>query len=150
MVKRFKTVLFLLTVITVLGIASEGRAASELNAEVRAHMEGYASEAKKADPGFSGFSAEAGKEFFYGERLHSVKKKLRSCTTCHTKDPSKPGKTTVGKVIDPVSPAVNPERFTSVKKIEKWFRRNCKWVLERECTPREKGDYITYMFSLED
>ena len=31
--------------------------------------------------------------------------------------------------------------------VEKWFKRNCKQVLGRECTPAEKGDFITFMMS---
>lgn len=44
-----------------------------------------------------------------------------------------------------MSPAVNPKRLSDPKKIEKWFLRNCKWTLGRECTPQEKGDYLTYL-----
>lgn len=100
------------------------------------------------DAGVKAFSAEDGKKLFNSKRMHSQKKEERSCTTCHTADPSKQGKTVVGKVIEPISPAVNKERFTDPKKVEKWFKRNCEWVLERECTSKEKGDFITYMMSL--
>lgn len=100
------------------------------------------------DAGVKAFSAEEGRKLFNSKRTHSQKNEERSCTTCHTADPSKQGKTVVGKVIEPISPAVNKERFTDPKKVEKWFKRNCEWVLERECTPKEKGDFITYMMSL--
>ena len=98
--------------------------------------------------GVKAFSAEDGKKLFNSKRTHSQKNEERSCTTCHTADPSKQGKTVVGKVIEPISPAVTKERFTNPKKVEKWFKRNCEWVLERECTSKEKGDFITYMVSL--
>lgn len=91
------------------------------------------------------FSAEEGKRFFNAKRIHSVKKEDRSCSTCHTANPANQGKTPVGKVIEPMAQSANKERFTDPKKVEKWFKRNCGWVLERECTPREKGDFITYM-----
>lgn len=53
-----------------------------------------------------------------------------------------------GKPIDPLAPAANPERFTNPAKVEKWFKRNCKDVLKRECTPQEKGDVLTYLLSI--
>ena len=36
-------------------------------------------------------------------------------------------------------------RYTDPAKTEKWFKRNCKEVLGRECTAREKGDWLAYM-----
>lgn len=102
----------------------------------------------RKEAGVSSFSAEEGRKLYNMKRTHSQKKDERSCTTCHTANPAAPGKTTVGKVIEPLSPGANAQRFTDPKKVEKWFKRNCEWVLERECTPREKGDFITYMMSL--
>ncbi|MFQ5353308.1 MAG: DUF1924 domain-containing protein [Thermodesulfobacteriota bacterium] len=128
--------------------ASTSLAETKLNSEMTLLLDSYLAEAQKQDPSIKGFSAEEGKKLFYLKRMHSKKKKERSCTTCHTTDPTKSGKTPVGKVIKPVSPAVNKDRFTETKKVKKWFRRNCKWVLERQCTAKEKGDYITYMMSL--
>ena len=105
--------------------------------------------AKKNNPNFSGFSAEEGKSFYFREHVHSKDGDKRSCATCHTKDPMNSSKHAVtGKKIDPLSPKVNRKRFTKVKKIEKWFRRNCKWTLERECTPKEKGDFLEFIYSL--
>lgn len=137
-----------MAVLFALTFVSNIEAATKLNADMQAHVDDYDAQVRAMDPAFKGFTVEAGKKLYYMERMHTKKNKLRSCTSCHTKDPAKPGRTNVGKHIDPVSPAVTPERFTEVKKVEKWFRRNCKWVLQRECTPREKGDYITYMMSL--
>lgn len=92
---------------------------------------------------FTGFSAERGAAFF------RTKGSDWSCATCHTVDPRRPGRHTVtGKAIEPMAPAVNPRRFTDVAKVEKWFKRNCKDVLDRECTALEKGDVITYLRSL--
>lgn len=116
--------------------------AAEPNEQVRSLVDSY-----KSDAGVQSFSAEEGGKLFNSKRVHSEKKEERSCTTCHTADPSKPGKTMVGKVIEPMAPSVNKERFTDPKKIEKWFKRNCTWVLERECTPKEKGDFITFMMT---
>ena len=72
-----------------------------------------------------------------------------SCSSCHTADPTVLGKhVKTGKVIEPMAPAANPERFTDTAKTEKWFRRNCGDVLGRECTPEEKADALTWLASL--
>ncbi len=72
-----------------------------------------------------------------------------SCSSCHTADPTVLGKhVKTGKVIQPMAPAANPERFTDAAKTEKWFRRNCGDVLGRECTPEEKADVLTWLASL--
>ncbi|MBU1214688.1 MAG: DUF1924 domain-containing protein [Gammaproteobacteria bacterium] len=71
-----------------------------------------------------------------------------SCATCHGTDFSKPGKHhKTGKVIEPMSMKVNAERFTDVKKIEKWFKRNCKDAWGRECTVQEKADFLTFLLA---
>jgi len=44
-----------------------------------------------------------------------------------------------------LAPLVNPDRFSDSAKVEKWFRRNCKDVLSRECTPLEKADVVAYV-----
>ncbi len=72
--------------------------------------------------------------------------KTRSCVTCHGEDLRAKGKhVRTGKVIDPMAPSVNKERLTDAKFIEKWLKRNCKWVVGRECTPQEKGDLLSYL-----
>jgi len=71
-----------------------------------------------------------------------------ACATCHGSDFSKPGKHhKTGKVIEPMSRKVNPERFTDAKKIEKWFKRNCKDAWGRECTAQEKADFLTFLLA---
>lgn len=107
----------------------------------------YEVQAKQEHSAFTGFSAEKGATFFKTERLHSDGKNV-SCATCHTADPRNQGKTRANKVIEPMAPIVNPKRFTDAAKVEKWFGRNCKDVLERACTAQEKGDYISYMLSI--
>jgi len=72
-----------------------------------------------------------------------------SCSTCHTATPTVPGKhATTGKAILPLAPAFAPERFTDSAKTEKWFRRNCKDVVARECTPQEKADLLAWLLTL--
>lgn len=99
--------------------------------------------------GAGNFSAEAGKAFWHKEHVSAKSGEKHSCTTCHTTDLTQKGKhVRTGKVIEPMAPSANPGRFTDIKKIKKWFKRNCKWTLGRECTAQEKGDILAYMKSL--
>jgi len=67
----------------------------------------------------------------------------RKCATCHSEDLKRTGKHAVtGKAIEPLAPSANPKRLTDAEHVEKWFSRNCKWVLGRECSPQEKGDFL--------
>jgi mono/diheme cytochrome c family protein len=109
-------------------------------------LEFYASQAKAADPTFSAFSADRG-EHLFRTKFSTGKPDTPSCTTCHTTDPKNVGQTRAGKDIDPMAASANPKRYTDQAKTEKWFGRNCNNVLGRECTPTEKGDFITYMLS---
>jgi mono/diheme cytochrome c family protein len=68
-----------------------------------------------------------------------------SCAACHTDSPKQAGQTRVGKRIEPLAPAANRDRFTDAAKVEKWFRRNCQDVLQRECSAQEKGDFIFWL-----
>lgn len=73
-----------------------------------------------------------------------------SCASCHRAPPSTPGRhASTGKVLQPLAPAFNPERFTDPRKTEKWFRRNCQDVLQRECSAREKADVMAYLLSIQ-
>ncbi len=106
----------------------------------------FAAQAKEADVAFSGFAASRGEQFF--KSRHGTD---WSCSTCHTENPTVTGKHTVTqKPIEPMAPSANPERFTNAAKVEKWFKRNCKDVMKRECTAEEKGDVLTYLLSLAD
>ena len=99
--------------------------------------------AARSDSSFSGFSAER------GAALWGRKGKDWSCSTCHTADPRKPGRHTVtSKTIQPMAPVSNPKRFTDAAKVDKWFKRNCRDVFNRECTAQEKGDVITWLRSV--
>ncbi|PCI03582.1 MAG: hypothetical protein COB79_00590 [Zetaproteobacteria bacterium] len=110
--------------------------------------------------GASNFSAEAGKKMWTQVIPFEKKGELfkdRSCATCHNADPTTPGKhAKTGKVISPMTLgaiSVNRKgeeevRYSTVKKVEKWFKRNCKWTYGRVCTPQEKGDFLMYFKSL--
>jgi hypothetical protein len=97
--------------------------------------------------GGSGFNATAGEKMWTKE-FPSPKQagEARSCASCHTRDLTAEGKhVETGKRIDPMRPSANAKRLTDTKQIEKWFGRNCKWTLGRECTPKEKGDFLLYI-----
>ena len=100
--------------------------------------------ARAAEPGFTAFSAQRGQTWFSARHGSDW-----SCSTCHTENPLAAGRhATTGRSIAPLAPAANPERFTDVAKIEKWFKRNCNDVVGRVCTPAEKGDVVAYLISL--
>ena len=105
----------------------------------------YALQAKQDNASFIGFDIQRGQLFFKNKHEGGD----WSCSSCHTDNPMLSGLHTVTKkVIEPMAPSVNAARFTNIIKVEKWFKRNCKDVLLRECTAQEKGDFITYLLSL--
>jgi hypothetical protein len=72
-----------------------------------------------------------------------------SCASCHGTPPTAQGKhASTGKPITPLAPAFNPKAFTDTARVDKWFRRNCKDVLSRECSAGEKADVLAYLNSL--
>jgi hypothetical protein len=94
------------------------------------------------------FSAERGKGMWTQTFIQKKSGKQVNCATCHTADLKQTGAhVRTGKVIEAMSARTNSERFNETKKIKKWFLRNCKWTLGRECTAQEKGDYLTYFLS---
>jgi hypothetical protein len=104
----------------------------------------FAEQAKNENPAFSGFDASRGEQFF--KSRHDAD---WSCSSCHTENPTATGKHVVTqKAIEPMAPSANLERFTNPAKVKKWFKRNCKDVLKRECTAQEKGDVLTYLMTL--
>jgi len=74
------------------------------------------------------------------------KGKQRSCNSCHGSDVRQSGEhIRTGKLIEPMSKKTNSKRFNDVKKVKKWFKRNCKWTLGRECTAQEQANILTYL-----
>jgi hypothetical protein len=105
-------------------------------------QDGLRAQAKQDNPAFKDFSAAA------GQKLYSTKVGEFSCASCHTDSPLNAGKhAKTSKEILPLSPTVNPKRFTDVAQVEKWFKRNCNDVLSRACTAQEKGDFMAYVLS---
>lgn len=108
-------------------------------------LAGYLKQARAADPGFAGFSAERGEALFRSSNKGGDSR-TPSCTSCHTDDPRAQGRNAkTGRGIEPVAVSAKPKRFTDSAEVEKQFGRDCESVLGRACTPVEKGDYITFM-----
>jgi hypothetical protein len=106
----------------------------------------YAAAAKAADPTFTGFSAERGRAIYLGPHQASADKP--ACATCRTIDPRRPGQhVKTGRSIDPMAVSATPPRFTEVAEVEKRFDRECKAVLGRTCTARDRGDFLTFLIS---
>ena len=129
---------FLLTALLVSGDLLADTASAAGNDNTRSS--GYATVADS-------FSARQGKANWL--RKASCNNGERSCADCHTADPGMSGKhVRTGKAIEPMAPSVNPQRLTDQNKVEKWFKRNCKWTWGRECSEQEKTDFISYLNSL--
>lgn len=98
------------------------------------------------------WSAEAGSpgQAERGRQLFNTKHGGEwSCASCHHTPPTTEGKhASTGKAIAPLAPAFNAKAFTDEAKADKWFRRNCKDVLSRECTAAEKADVLAYLLQL--
>lgn len=102
---------------------------------------------KYQNAGVTEFSAERGK-YAWVKKMVPKPTQEASCSTCHGTDVTQNGQhAKTHKVIEPMALSIQPDRFQDAKKIEKWFKRNCKWAWGRECTPQEKGDFLAYLTS---
>lgn len=112
------------------------------NSSIAMLLEKYQSE------GANQFDANKGKSKWQEQHIQKKTGKPVSCATCHTTDLRKTGShIRTGKLIEAMSLKTNPQRFQDTKKIEKWFKRNCKWTWGRECTAQEKGDFLLFFQS---
>lgn len=104
----------------------------------------HAAQAAREDSAYRGVSIDRGQRFFLSKHGNDW-----SCASCHTSDPTRVGKHAVtARRLDPLAPSANPSRFADTAKTEQWFRRNCRDVLDRECTAAEKADVIAWLDSL--
>lgn len=95
------------------------------------------------DSGARQFSAGDALAFWSKPNVDAKSGETRRCSDCHGNDLRRAGKhVTTGKRIEPMAPSVNPQRLADREKIEKWFARNCRWTLGRDCTPQEKGNVL--------
>ncbi len=114
---------------------------------IDAYIHSLSAEAKKQNTSFKGFSAQRGKEIYFSKHIGKRGKEV-SCASCHTDNLRQRGENIfTGKKIKPLSPSVTPKRFTDVKKVKKWLRRNFKDVYKREGSAQEKGDVLLFMRS---
>lgn len=120
-----------------------GPARAETPAQI---LDGLTQEARGQQAAFSP-SAVRGEQFYHSRQ--SGGGEAESCAACHTRDAKARGQhVRTHKVIEPLAPVANRERFTDPAKVEKWFKRNCKEVLGRTCTPQEKADFTAYVLSI--
>ncbi|MBF0613952.1 MAG: DUF1924 domain-containing protein [Magnetococcales bacterium] len=106
----------------------------------------YAALAQQSDPKAI-LSAEAGRAFYL--KKVTVEGKEASCASCHTDNPKETGKhTETGKPIKPLAIRANPERFTNRDKTESNFAKHCRELYGKDCSPKDKGDYLMYLLTL--
>jgi hypothetical protein len=134
-------------------------------------LESYAAQARSDDPSFAGFSAERGAAFY--REPHVIKGAgVWSCASCHLKDPRysvRAHRTDIPcrachvindwehpdpkhakkRVIDAFAPSANSIRLSDAHKVENFLKLNCLLLIQRECTPKEKGDVIAYLLTVE-
>jgi len=129
-----------------LGLPGRARAATAPSPVAAALLAEWQEAAKREQPSFSGFVADEGRKLYV--KAFTATPETPSCQSCHTPDPRREGLTPAGKVVDPLAPSVNKARFTDRKETEKWFKRNCKQVMGRECTAAEKGHFLTWLLGI--
>jgi cytochrome c len=107
-------------------------------------MAQYLVAAKSINPALTQFDPQRGQQFYQDHHGGEW-----NCASCHTEDPKAPGKhAETQKPIEPLTPSINLDRFRDPAKVEKWFKRSCKDILGRECSPQEKGDFLAYLLSV--
>jgi mono/diheme cytochrome c family protein len=108
----------------------------------------YIDSAKMVNPTFTP-SFVAGKQFYnrkFNTNGHEV-----ACASCHTQNPANTGKNIVtSKPIKPLSPVVNPNRFTDIAKVEDNFIDHCNDIIGADCSAEEKANFITYLLTADD
>jgi hypothetical protein len=125
--------IFFSTLMTLLPLASSADAVTDLQTL-------YTKQAKGP------FSTSRGESLWNQDFRDAGSGQSRSCVLCHKQNLQQAGKhAKTGKPIKPMAPSVNPDRLTDSRKIEKWFKRNCKWTLGRECSAQEKGDLLSFL-----
>jgi len=102
-------------------------------------------QAKQENPDFVNFDKNRGEKIFL-KKMVGKRGKVINCASCHTNDLTKEGENIfTGKKIKPLSPKVNSDRLSDVKKVKKWLRRNFKDVYKAEGSAQEKGDVLLYI-----
>ncbi len=128
------------------GLFLFGATSAQANPSRDAILADLQDQARAESPAFRDFSSKRGAKLFARSHIGG-KPETPSCTSCHGATPFLSGQTRAGKVIDPMAVSKSPNRYSDPKKVAKWFFRNCRSVLGRECTAQEKGDYLAFMIS---
>ncbi|MCA9554245.1 MAG: DUF1924 domain-containing protein [Myxococcales bacterium] len=126
-----------------LGLLLPGRA--DAAETPQALLQSYQRQAEAEGSGFAGFDPARGKALFLKETSGADPS---SCAGCHGADPTRAGRSPAGRNIEPLAPSAQPERFTDAAKADKWFKRNCKQLLRRDCTATERGDVLAWLLTL--
>ncbi len=109
-------------------------------------LDSLVQEARQTQSGFTA-SVSRGEQFYRAKQTGG--KEADSCASCHTDNPKAEGRhIKTHKAIEALAPSANKQRFTDPAQVEKWFRRNCREVLGRVCTPQEKADFTAYVLSV--
>src|SRR5271157_5278283 len=108
-----------LRVALIITLLASTAAAAFANPARDAILAAFMSQAKQADPTFTGFSADRGAALWLADHTGG-KVDTPSCTTCHTKDPTAWGQTRALKPIAPMAVSRTPDRFTDPEKVDKW------------------------------
>lgn len=133
-----RTRLIVTTAVLTLALAGAVAATSP-----RDFLTAFEASARKTDASFTA-SAPRGQAFFNARHGTDW-----TCASCHTANPASGGRHIVtGKLIKPLAPSAQPDRFTDPAKVEKWFGRNCEDVLARACTAREKADVVAWLLTI--
>jgi len=103
-------------------------------------MESYQSQ------GIISGNAQRGEQFWNKKFTGKAPFTERSCNLCHTENLTNKGKhARTGKILEPLAPSVNKNSFSNIKKIKKWFKRNCKWTTGTECSTQTKADILAFI-----
>ena len=96
--------------------------------------------------GATSTDAARGEQLWKQKNIDRSSGDKRACASCHSSQLTNTGKhVRTGKPIEPLAPSVNSKSLTDRANIEKWFKRNCKWTLGRECDAQEKADLLRFI-----
>jgi len=133
-----KIVLFLLPL---------GVFASSFNSAMQSYINDLKVQAKSHNTNFVDFSAKRGEQIFTSKHIGKRGKSI-SCSSCHSLNLRNKGKNIhTSKVIEPMSPSINPKRLSDVKNVKKWLRRNFNDVYTKQGTALQKGDVLYFINS---
>ena len=116
---------------------------SSVNADeatVNTLMESYQSQGAKSG------NALRGEKFWNKTFSGKAPFTERSCKSCHTANLKNKGEhVRTGKILESMAPSINKSSLSKVKKVKKWFKRNCKWTTGKECSAQQKADILAFI-----